>query len=51
MILKSKGKKGTDFQVMYEEKLMQQQRTDLINETISYYQTTAKLLKDKKLDK
>lgn len=51
MILKSKEKKGTDFQVMYEEKLIQQQRTDLINETISYYQTTAKLLKDKKLDK
>ncbi|WP_298136323.1 LTA synthase family protein [Flavobacterium sp.] len=51
MILKPKGKQDQNFQVMYDEKLMQNQRADLINETISYYQTTAKLLKDKKLDK
>lgn len=51
MILKPKGNQNKNFQVMYDEKLMQNQRIDLINETISYYQTTAKLLKDKKLDK
>ncbi len=51
MILKPKGKQDENLQVMYDEILIQNQRTDLINETISYYQTTAKLLKDKKLDK
>lgn len=51
MVLKPKGNQNKKFQIMYDEKLMQNHRDDLINETISYYQTTAKLLKDKKLDR
>jgi phosphoglycerol transferase MdoB-like AlkP superfamily enzyme len=38
---------GADFQIMYEEKLIEKQRPDLINETISYYQTASDILKKK----
>lgn len=40
-----------DFQLLYEEKPIKNERADLINETISYYQTASQLLKEKKLDK
>jgi len=51
LTLNSKGKQSNEFKVFYDEKLMQKQRNDLINETISYYQTSAKFLKDKKLNR
>lgn len=37
--------------ILYEEKIMKQPREDLINETISYYQTAAKILEQKKYEK
>lgn len=42
---------GPDFQIMYEEKLLAKQRPDLINETISYYQTASEILKKKEYQK
>jgi phosphoglycerol transferase MdoB-like AlkP superfamily enzyme len=42
---------GADFQIMYEEKLLAKQRPDLINETISYYQTASDILKKKEYQK
>ncbi len=44
-------KLGADFQIFYEEKLMKTQRKDLINETISYYQTASEMLSEKKYQK
>lgn len=44
-------KLGADFQIMYEEKLLDKERTDLVNETISYYQTASDILKKKKYQK
>ena len=41
-------KLGTDFQIMFEAKLIDKPRTDLENETISYYQTASEMLKSKK---
>lgn len=43
-------KKGLDkdFQIFYEQKPLAQERTDLLNETISYYQTASYQLKNKK---
>ena len=40
-----------DFNLFYNQKLMTKPRTDLIYETISYYQTSSNLLKNKKLNK
>ncbi|GEJ31099.1 sulfatase [Flavobacterium psychrophilum] len=45
------SKLGADFQIMYDEKLLNKERTDLINETISYYQTASDMLKKKKYQK
>jgi phosphoglycerol transferase MdoB-like AlkP superfamily enzyme len=45
------SKLGPDFQVMYEEKLLEKERTDLVNETISYYQTASDMLQKKKYQK
>ena len=45
----SKLKSG--FQLFYDENPMTTLRTDLVNETISYYQTAAYLLKNKKYQK
>lgn len=42
---------GDDFQLYYDEKPLVKERLDLINETISYYQTQSSLLKDKKYQK
>ena len=39
------------FQLFYDEKPMTTLRQDLVNETISFYQTTAYLLKNKKYQK
>jgi hypothetical protein len=46
-------KKGVadDFQIYYEQKLLTTERTDLINETISFYQTASDMLKKKKYQK
>ncbi len=42
---------GTDFQLFYDEKPLDKARPDLINETISYYQTASDMLKKKKYQK
>ena len=44
-------KLGSDFQLFYEEQPLQKERTDLVNETISYYQTASDILKKKKYQK
>jgi len=44
-------KLGSDFQLFYDEKPIQKERTDLVNETISYYQTASDILKKKKYQK
>jgi phosphoglycerol transferase MdoB-like AlkP superfamily enzyme len=40
-----------EFQIFYDQKLMQNLRTDLVNQTISYYQTASDILKNKKYQK
>lgn len=40
-----------DFQIFYDQKPLSNERTDLINQTISYYQTTSDILKTKKYQK
>jgi phosphoglycerol transferase MdoB-like AlkP superfamily enzyme len=42
---------GTDFQLFYDEKPLSKARPDLIDETISYYQTASDMLKKKKYQK
>jgi phosphoglycerol transferase MdoB-like AlkP superfamily enzyme len=37
-----------EYQIHYDEKCMKTERTDLINETISFYQTASAMLKEKK---
>jgi phosphoglycerol transferase MdoB-like AlkP superfamily enzyme len=44
-------KLGTDFQINYTQKLLEKQREDLVEETISYYQTASDLLKKKQYQK
>ena len=46
-------KKGIlpEYQIHYEEKALKTERTDLVNETISFYQTAADLLKRKAYQK
>lgn len=46
LILQPKGNLKDDFQIFYDEKFIQKPRKYLINETISYYQTAATLLKN-----
>ena len=41
----------SDFQLYYDQKLLKTPRTDLIKETIAYYQTASDLLKEKKYQK
>ena len=48
LILQPKEKIESDFQLYYEQKPLANERTDLLNETISYYQTASYLLKKKK---
>ena len=42
---------GSEFQLMFEQKPLEKERTDLVNETISYYQTASDMLKKKKYQK
>jgi hypothetical protein len=51
LTLQPKGNLPTDFQIYFDQKPMDKVRTDLVNETVSYYQTASYLLKNKKLDK
>ena len=51
LILKPNPKIAPEFQLYYEQKPLINKRTDLINETISYYQTASYLLKKKKYEK
>ena len=44
-------KLGTDFQIMFNAKMLVKPRPDLVNETISYYQTASEMLKNKKYQK
>ncbi len=45
------SKVGSDFQIFYNEKSLDNVRPDLIKETISYYQTASDMLKKKKYQK
>nr|WP_315222884.1 sulfatase-like hydrolase/transferase [uncultured Flavobacterium sp.] len=40
-----------EYQIYYDEKCMKKERTDLVNETISFYQAASYLLKEKKYEK
>lgn len=40
-----------DFQIYYDQKPLDKERTDLVNETISFYQTASDVLKKKKYQK
>lgn len=40
-----------EFQVFYDQKLLTKERSDLVKETVSYFQTASHLLKNKKLNK
>lgn len=51
LIAQPKPNIGSAFQLHYEEKPLQKLRDDLLKETIAFYQTSAYLLKNKKLDK
>ena len=51
LTLQPRGNISDDFQVLYDEKPLIKPRQDLINETISYYQTAAHLLKNNKYQK
>jgi len=46
-------KKGIapEYQIYYDEKPLKTERTDLVNETISFYQTASDMLKQKKYQK
>jgi hypothetical protein len=46
-----KGNLANEFHIYYDEKPLKIARKDLIDATIAYYQTSAKLLKDKKYQK
>ncbi|MFM9825503.1 LTA synthase family protein [Flavobacterium sp.] len=49
--IESSLKTGNEFQLYYDEKPLYKERTDLIKETISYYQTASDMLKKKKYQK
>jgi hypothetical protein len=51
LTLKPKQKVAPDFQIFYDQILLTKERTDLVNETISYYQTASDMLKKKKYQK
>ena len=51
LIVKPKTGIESDFQLYYDEKPLENPRTDLINETISYYQSASDLLKRKNYQK
>ncbi len=49
--LKPDQKMAHEFQLYYDQVLLKNERTDLVNETVSYYQTASDLLKKKKYQK
>ena len=51
MTLLPKAGVADDFQIYYDQKPMKKERTDLVNETISFYQTASDILKKKKYQK
>ena len=51
LTLRPNQKVATDFQIFYDQIPLKKERTDLINETISYYQTASDILKNKKYQK
>ncbi len=51
LTLKPDPKVAADFQIYYEQKPLDKERTDLVHETISYYQTASDILKKKKYQK
>jgi phosphoglycerol transferase MdoB-like AlkP superfamily enzyme len=51
LTLKPNQKVARDFQIHYEQIVLKKERPDLINETISYYQTASDMLKKKKYQK
>ena len=51
LILLPNPKVESDFQLFYDQKLLSKERKDLVNETISYYQTASEMLKKKKYQK
>ncbi|WP_366183398.1 sulfatase-like hydrolase/transferase [Flavobacterium ovatum] len=48
LVLQPKAGVESDFQLYYDQKPLTKERPDLINETISYYQTASDILKKKK---
>jgi hypothetical protein len=51
LTLQPKWNLANEFQIYYDEKPLKTTRKDLIDATIAYYQTSAKLLKEKKYQK
>tara|TARA_R110000868_G_scaffold40008_4_gene138768 strand:+ start:16495 stop:18591 length:2097 start_codon:yes stop_codon:yes gene_type:complete len=51
LTLQPKPGVGADFQIYYDEKPLDKSRMDLVNETISFYQTASDMLKKKKYQK
>ncbi|RTY88706.1 LTA synthase family protein [Flavobacterium sp. RSP15] len=51
LTLKPNQKVASDFQIFYDQIPLTKERTDLVNETISYYQTASDMLKKKKYQK
>lgn len=49
--LKPDQKMAPEFQLYYDQVLMKKERTDLVKETISYYQTASDMLNKKKFQK
>lgn len=49
--LKPNQTTAPDFQIYYDQKSLDKVRTDLVNETISYYQSASDILKKKKYQK
>nr|WP_315232477.1 sulfatase-like hydrolase/transferase [uncultured Flavobacterium sp.] len=51
LTLKPNQKVARDFQIHYDQIVLKKEKPDLINETISYYQTASDMLKKKKYQK
>ncbi len=51
LTLKTDQKLALEFQIYYDQVPLKTERTDLVNETISYYQTASDILKKKKYQK
>jgi phosphoglycerol transferase MdoB-like AlkP superfamily enzyme len=51
LTLKPDQKVAPEFQIYYDQVPLTKERTDLVNETISYYQTASDILKKKKYQK